>query len=105
MSRLFVRGGHAFVGDTVCYNPAHGVERYDVVSISREVLRWMDYKSSFTAKGSRKLPGKGGIRKYISFARNSEFGGIFHGKQCAFAVLHGGYNHLVNSNEYRTSNS
>lgn len=39
LSRLFVKGGHAFVGDTVCLNPAHSVGKYDIVSLSREVLR------------------------------------------------------------------
>lgn len=39
LSRLLVKGGHAFLGERACRNPAQYVVRYDIVSISREVCR------------------------------------------------------------------
>lgn len=54
--------------------------------------------------GRRNKPWGGRIRS-LRFARPSSTGGIFHGRFGAFAVLHGSYTDLINSQERRLDNS
>lgn len=104
LSRLLVKGGHAFVGEESCKNPAQYVGKYDVVSLSREVLRWMTYGAGHTGRGIQNNTWNGRVRT-VAFARPASTGGIFHGRFGAFAVLHGDYVDLVSTETRRFDNS
>lgn len=92
-SRILVNGGHAFIGEKVCKNPAQFVVTMNVVSVSREVRRWLTY-----------MYGSSGVKRRIArrratglaFARASNMG-YLRDHQNRYVVPYGDYVDVLNA--------
>lgn len=104
LSRLLVRGGHAFLGERACRNPAQYVVRYDIVSISREVCRWLKFVNSGRTS-SKTQPTSARSIYSLTFSRQATHGGMIHGPERTFAMPYGEYVDVVNAPETRSSNN
>lgn len=104
LSRLLVRGGHAFLGERACRNPAQYVVRYDIVSISREVCRWLKFVNSGRTSAKTQPTSARSIYS-LTFSRQATHGGMIHGPERTFALPYGEYVDVVNAPETRSSNN
>lgn len=83
-ARLLIQGGHAFIGDTVCYFPNQPVNPMTVVSISRFAKKWLNYYH-YRQKAARKYRHKYGLLVFGRYFENA----YIYGPMYSFAIPYG----------------
>lgn len=83
-ARLLIKGGHAFIGDTVCFYPNQPINPMTVVSISRFAKKWLNYYN-YHKKAITRHRNKYGLLVFGRYFENA----YIYGPMYSFAIPYG----------------